>query len=54
MATKTAGRLLSTNLTTSIWLNITMFFGWRACDEHHSAKLGDFEVKFEDGPQKMK
>ena len=28
-----------------------MFFGWRARDEHHRVKFGDFKIKREDGPQ---
>ena len=38
-------------LLRTIWFNNTMFFGWRARDEHHRVKFGDFKIKIEDGPQ---
>ena len=38
-------------LLQTIWFNNTIHFGWRARDEHRKAKLGDFTVKREEGPQ---
>jgi len=39
------------SLLRTIWFNNTMFFGWRARDEHHRVKFGDFKIKREDRPQ---
>ena len=39
------------SLLRTIWFNNTMFFGWRARDEHHRVKFGDFKIKRETEPQ---
>ena len=39
------------SLLCTAWFNNTLFFGWRARDEHHRIKFGDFQIKCEDGPQ---
>ena len=39
------------SLLRTVWFNNTLFFGWRARDEHHRVKFGDFQIKCEDGPQ---
>ena len=39
------------SLLRTVWFNNTMFFGWRARDEHHRVKYGDIKIKCEDGPE---
>ena len=39
------------SLLRTVWFNNTMFFGWRARDEHHRVKFGDFQIEREEGPQ---
>ena len=39
------------SLLRTVWFNNTLFFGWRARDEHHRVRFGDFQIKCEDGPQ---
>ena len=39
------------SLLRTVWFNNTMFFGWRASDEHHRVKYGDIKIKCEDGPE---
>lgn len=39
------------SLSRTVWFNNTLFFGWRACDEHHQGKFGDFKIQCEDGLQ---
>ena len=33
----------------TVWLNNTMHFGWRARDEHRRVRLGDLQLRTEDG-----
>ena len=40
-------------LLRTVWLNNTMYFGWRARDEHRRARFGDFQIK-QHGPKQMK
>ena len=40
------------SLVRTIWFYNTLFFGWRARDEHHRVKFGDIQIKREDGPQR--
>ena len=39
-------------LLRTVWLNITMHFGWRAHDEHHKVLLGDLEIRQEEGGER--
>ena len=39
------------SLSRTVWFNNTMFFGWRARDEHHRVKYGDIKIECEDGPE---
>lgn len=49
---KQLGTCSSQTLLRTVWFNNTLYFGWRARDEHHRVKFGDFQVKQEDGPEK--
>ena len=39
------------SLLRTVWFNNTLFFGWRAGDEDHRVKFGDFQIKCEDEPK---
>ena len=39
------------SLLRTAWFNNTLFFGWRARDEHHRVNFGDFQIKCDDSPQ---
>jgi len=38
-------------LLRTIWFHNTVYLGWRAQDEHHRVRIGDFEVKTEEGKE---
>ena len=41
------------SLLRTVWFNNTLFFGWRARDEHHRVKFGDFKINREVGPEEI-
>ncbi|KAK3741464.1 hypothetical protein QZH41_002863 [Actinostola sp. cb2023] len=38
-------------LLRAIWFHNTVYLGWRAQDEYHRVRIGDFEVKTEEGKE---
>lgn len=38
-------------LLRTVWFHNTIFWGWRAQDEHHRVKFGDFEIKSSNGKE---
>lgn len=43
------GNCSSQVLLRTVWFNNTIYFGWRARDEHHRVRFGDFQIREGDG-----